>query len=177
MLLLLIIFQTYSVYDANKKIWCVFRRADRTKVSKWAKPFQTRIEFDGGWYEVEPARITTMIKWLPLPTIVKSLDYTYLSTRAQDPATGDSTLRPEERKALDTSDDMKALKDGNQQTLKGGVVKQNALQQYMPMITIVGFLILGYLIYTQRGQNDQLGFAMNTIQSQLAKIMQNGGIK
>lgn len=177
MLLLLIAWQTYSVLDANKKIWCVFRRVDRTKIGKWAKQYQGRIEFDNGWYQVESDRVTTVVKWLPLPTICKSLDFTPNSTRAIDPSSGRSDLSPEERKALDTSDDMRALKEGNQQTLKGGTVKQGMLAQYMPIITIAGFVIIGYFIYTLMGRVDQLGFSGNVIQTQLAKIMQNAGIK
>lgn len=177
MLLLLIIFQTYNVYDANKKIWCIFRRVDKTKVSKWAKATQAVIDFDGGWYQVESRRVTTMIKWLPLPTIVKSLDFTHDSTRALDPDTFANAMSPEERKQLDKRDDIKALEQGNQATLGKQGGKVGMLQQYMPLITVVGFLILGYLLYQVMGQQNKIGFAINTLQSQLATIMQNGGIK
>ena len=177
MLLLLIIFQTYSVYDANKKIWCVFRRADKTKVGKWAKHTQAVIDFDGGWYEVEPSRITTMIKWLPLPTIVKSLDYTPFSTRAIDPISGDASMSPETRKQLNVKDDIQALERGNENSLGGRGMKQGMLQQYIPLITICGFIIVGWFIYQLMGKVDQLGLSGNVIQTQLGKIMQNGGIK
>jgi hypothetical protein len=179
MLLLLIAFQVYSTYDANKKIWCIFRREDKTKVAKWAKPNQAVIDFDGGWYQVEARRITTMIKIVGfMPTIIKSLDFTHDSTRALDPDTFTASMSPEERKQLDKRDDIKALETGNQQALKsGGAVRLGGLQQYMPLVTIVGFIIVGYFIYMLMGRIDQLGFAMNVIQIDLAKIMQNGGIK
>ena len=178
MLLLLIFFQTYSVLDANKKIWCVFRRVDKTKIAKWAKSTQARIEFDGGWYQIEGRRITTMIKWLPLPTVVKSLDFTYGSTLALDPDTFDTSMSPEARKQLDKTDDIRALEGGNNQALKGAsTVKLGAFQQYMPIVMLVGFLVVGWMLYQTWQKIDLLGFSVNVVQEQLGKVMQNGGIK
>lgn len=172
MLICVIMLQFYSVYSVRDKIWCTFRRIDKTKISRWARMGQSRIEFDGGWYQVEPGRVTLAIKWNPLPAWVRTLDFRHDSSRALDPDTFDNQYTPEARKQLDKTDDIRALEQGNQSALtaKGG--KQGMLQQYLPLIVLIGFLAVGFLVYRQQAQVDKLGFAINFVQEQLGKLLQ-----
>ncbi len=173
MLLILVTFQVYSTYHYSSMVWCTFRRVNKTRISKWAKLTQARVEFEGGWYDVEPSRITTGIKWLPLPMVVNCLDFRHNSPRALDPDTFDNSYTPEARKQLDKADDIRALEQGNQQSLTTKPIKQGMLQQYMPLITLIGFIIVGFLVYRQQGQIDKVGFGMNVVQEQLGKLLQN----
>lgn len=172
MLLILIAFQSYSSLHYLNMIWCTFRRVDRTRVAKWAKVGQARIEFDGGWYQVEPGRITIGIKWMPLPMVVKCLDFRWDSSRALDPDTFDNSYTPEARKQLDKTDDIRALEQGNQQALTARGGKQGFLQQYQPLMIMIGFLFVGWLLWQSKIQQDKLGFAMNVIQQALGQLLQ-----
>ncbi len=172
-LLLLIAVQVYCSLHFSKMIWCTFRTVDRTRITKWAKATQTVVEFDGGRYEVEPSRITFGIKWLLLPMSVKCLDFRHDSSRALDPDTFENTYTPEQRVQLDIKDDVKGFNQGNQQSLSARGLKQGLMQQYLPLIVLVGFLICGYLIWQQRIQTDKLGFGINVVQEQLGRILQN----
>ncbi len=172
MLLILIAFQSYSSLHYLNMIWCTFRRVDRIRVAKWAKAGQARIEFDGGWYQVEAGRITIGIKWMPLPMVVKCLDFRHDNSRALDPDTFDNTYTPEARKQLDITDGVRGFEQGNREALTGKVGKQGFLQQYQTLIVVIGFLIVGWLLWQQRATSDKLGYAMNVIQAQLGQLLQ-----
>lgn len=170
-LLFLMAYHFYSVYSVRNKIWCSFRRADRTKVEKWAKENQARIDFDGGWYHVEPSRTVLMLKWNPLPMWVRALDFRHDSARALHPDTFDNAFTPEARKQLDKTDDIKALEIGNNQALAGGKQKKGLLESFMPIIVIGGFLIVAWFLWQQQHKIDMVGQATNIIEAQLAKIL------
>ncbi len=170
LLFVVIAYQAYSAYDIRDKILCTFRRSDRTKITKWAKNSQSRIEFDGGWYDVEPERVTLSLKWNPLPMWVRTLDYRHDSARALHPDTFDNKYTPEQRKQLDKSDDIRAMHQGNVSTFAGMAGKQGLLQQYFPIIVLFGFLAIGWLTYRAQGQIDKVGFATNVVQQQNVKL-------
>lgn len=170
-LLFILAYQVYSVYSVRSKIWCSFRRADRTKIERWAKKDQQRIEFDGGWYHVEPDRTTLMIKWMPLPMWIRCLDFRHGSSRALHPDTFDSSMDDVERKRLDISDDIRAYDEGSRKAYeqKG---KVGLLQQWLPIILLIGMLFIGYMVYQQQKRVDMLGLGQNVIESQLQKIIE-----
>jgi hypothetical protein len=172
---------TYIAYTYRNRIWCTFRRYDKSKAGKWANARNKDgtwgdVEFDGGLYHVEPAR--TVIGWrmllgfLPFP--VRESDYVQGSARALDPSTFSNTFSAEERKQLDRTDDLKGLMVANKESVQqGSKMKQGLLQQYMPFIMIAGFAIVGYLVFQMQHRMDMLGAATNLIEAQLAKILAN----
>ncbi len=167
----ILIYHIYSVNSTNKKIWCTFRRADRTIAAKWALATQGRIEFEGGWYDVEPDRTQLTIKWNPLPMWVRSLDFRHGSARALHPDTFDNSYSAEARKQLDLSDDIRAYDQGNQASLNARAGKQGMLQQYFPIIVIGLLVMMGWMIWQQQHKTDLLGLGQNTIEIQMGEIM------
>ncbi len=177
MLIILMFIVGYAAYSANKlksQIWCSFRRADKTKIEKWAKAvdiYRREIKFDGGWYNIKIRRVTLML-WTKgihslIPIWVRSLDFRYDSNMPIDPDTGDAGYDdPLERRALDKSDDLAALMETQSKSL-GSAKKKSALESYMPIIVILGFLISGYMIYNLQGKVDMLGQAINVLQSMM----------
>lgn len=168
----LIGYASYSAYKLKDQIWCSFRRRDRTKIEKFASQRQAKIDFDNGWYWVRPER-TTLILWTKgihqiIPIWVRSLDYRWDSSLPLDPQ--DFTNKwdsPEARKALDKTLDIQALQAGNTQALSGAKVKKSLLEAYMPIIVIIGFIGLGYLMWNQQ---EILGRGQNAIQGMLGQI-------
>jgi hypothetical protein len=169
---LILIYLTYIAYGLKAKILCTYRRTDRTKIEKWATPNQSRIEFEGGWYQVEPAR--TVIQWKALlgffPVPVRALDFRHGSSRALDPSTFNSDFTAEERKQLDRTDNLLGLQTASQQATKGNR-KSGMLEQYLPYIMLAGFVILGYFVFQVSAKADKIGFGQNVIQQQLGKII------
>lgn len=177
-LLFVIIYSSYSARSLKEKILCSFTRKDRTRILKWAKVNQGRIDFDGGWYDVEPSR-TVQRLWesgihFIIPTWVRCSDYRFDSSRPLNPDTFENQYSPELRKQLDISDGVKGLEQGNREALisnKSG--RQNILQQYLPIIVLGGFVIIGWFLWQQQGKTDDVGFAINVVQQQLADLLKN----
>lgn len=160
----------YSAYDKKDKIWCQFIRRDRTKMEMWVKTTQGRIKYGGGYYYVVTRRVTLML-WTKgihavIPIWVRSLNFRYDSSMPLDPATGEYGWEtPEARANLDKTEDIRALNEGNVKAQ--GKQKQSVLSGWMPIITIIGFLIIGYMLYTQQQKTDMLGQAINVLQQML----------
>ena len=170
---LVLIYLTYIAYGLRTKILCTYRRTDRTKVEKWTTPNQSRIEFEGGWYQVEPSR--TVIQWKFLlgffPVPVRALDFRHGSSRALHPETFDTSLSPEERKQLDRTDNLMGLQTASQQATKGSQKRGGMLEQYLPYIMLAGFVIIGYFIFQIQGNQNKLGLGQNIMEQQLGKII------
>ncbi len=168
--LFIVFYLTYTAYDWKKKIWCSFRRADRTKIEKWAKVSEKRIEFDGGWYHVEPSRATLMWKmvlgFFPMPA--RSLDFRHDSPRALSPDDFSNDFTPEARKQMDTADEVRGMSEGHMKAL-GSKKKGGLLSDYMPIILVVGLLVLGFMMYQQQKRMDMLGQAINVLQQMIMR--------
>ncbi len=174
-LLFAIVFASYSARSLKNKILCTVNRADRTKIVKWAKIDQQRIDIEGGWYVVEPDRTVLRlwdsgIHWF-FPVWVRCSDYRHGSARALDPNTFDNSYSAEARKELDTSDSIRAWSEGNRRALTGGIGKKGMLERYLPIIMIVGFLIVGYLVYNLQNHVNMLGVGQNTLEVQMGQIL------
>ncbi len=166
---------SYSARSLKNKILCTLNRADRTKIQKWAKIDQTRIDMDGGWYEVKP-ECTTLRLWdsgihFLFPTWVRCSDYRHGSAKPLNPDTYDNTYSAEERKQLDKTDDIRALEQGNQRSLIQGAGKQGLFQKYLPIIMIGGFLIIGWFLWQMQAKMNLLGAGQNYIEGVLGDIM------
>ncbi len=171
-LVFIILYLTYTAYNFRKRIWCTFRRADRTKIYKWATMMQggtwPDVEFEGGWYHVTPAR--TVIEWkmilgfFPMP--VRGLDFRHGSANALNPDTFDSSMSDKERAQLNTSDAIRGWIEGGRKAMepKG---KKGFLGNYMPLLIIIGIAGFGYMLWTLSQRIDMLGNALNTIQQMI----------
>ena len=168
---------SWDTYSLSKKVKCTFRRRDNTKLTKWAKISQGRVEFDGGWYYVRPDRtyqeLHTGGLHFVIPTWIRCSDYRWDSSQPLDPKTFKNDYEtPESRKQLDKEEDIRALHEGNRRAQQG-TAKQGAFAQWLPIIMLIGFVILGYLTYSNMKKVDMLGYGQNVIEEQLGKIINN----
>lgn len=172
--LFVIAYLSFDTYTLSKKIHCTFRRRDNTKLTKWAKMTQGNIEFDGGIYRVRPDRTYQQLYTgglhILVPTWIRCSDYRWDSQLPLDPKTfSNEYATPEEQKQLEMEDDIRGLHEGNRKAQ--GAAKGGALSGWMPIIVLCGFLILGYLTYSNMKKADQVGFALNVVQQQLGKLL------
>ena len=166
-------FSFFQALSAQNKIYCTFIKRDGTEISKYAKLNQGRVEFENGYYNIVPNRITLKRVWFGvIPTKVVCAKWKWDSNMPIDPTTWKNDYdKPEDRAALDKTEDLRALFETQKVTLstKGG--KKGFLENLMPIIMIGGLIIIGYLVYTQGKKVDQAGYAMNTIQQQFLDLM------
>lgn len=155
------------------RIWCTFHRRDGTDEHKFIKDSQGRIEWAGGWYNVRPV---VTIDWrllfgiIPLP--VRALYWHEDNAEPINPQTGASyDPTPSERKRLDTTDEIRAYDEGGRQGIQGVKAKGGLLQQYLPIIVIGGFVVIGFFIYTLMSKVNLLGTGQNYIEQQLGQII------
>ena len=115
-------------------------------------------------------------RWFPPVTVGTRMktslgvaDYRWDSSQPLDPKNFNNEYEsPESRKQLDKEEDIRALHEGNRKAQGQG--KQGMLSGWMPLITVIGFVVLGFVIYMVLKKIDQLGFAMNVIQQQLGQL-------
>jgi hypothetical protein len=176
-----IFYASYSAHKLKDQIWCTFRRRDKTRIEKWGKVKYGRIEFDGGWYYLNTKRTT--IKMVTsgihqiMPIWVRCLDFRFDSNQPLDPDNFNADYdNPNDRKALDKSEDLTALMVSQANSL-GGNKKQGLLEKIFPIIVIAGFCILGYFVYSTMQKTDAVGYGMNVIQTQLEQIKSLSGNK
>lgn len=164
-------FLIYDQYSKKDKIYCGFIRKDKTLIWKWVKKGgdRGRVDFDGGWYYIDPDCIIG--KWHYIG-YYNSLLFRWDSNQPIDPKTGEpKSLNddPVARKNLDKKEDIMAYNQAQQQV--AGKIKMGMLQQYLPIIMIIGFLIVGYFVFTLKGNVDALGAGQNAIEGMLDAIM------
>jgi preprotein translocase subunit SecG len=175
-LIFVVLYASYSARSLKHKIYCTFRKKDRTILHKWAKEEQSKIDFDGGWYDVVPGS-TVLRMWDSgihyfFPVWVRCLDFRWDSSKPLNPDTFDNTYRPEERKQLDMADDISALERGNVQAFQGAKGAKGFLERWMPILILVGFVIIVYMVMQQNKRLDMLGNSTNFIQQQLNTLIQ-----
>lgn len=168
-----ILYAIYNCHRAATRVYCSFTRRDKTESHKWAKAKNgERIEFDGGWYYVDMARIKLVALKsgfnMLFPTMVRKLDFRYNSSRPVDPQTGEADWEtPEARKNLNKREDIEALERGSQAAMGRG--KATAMGGWLPIILVVGMVALMYFMFQMRGQIDNLGNAINVLQEMMMK--------
>jgi hypothetical protein len=173
-LVFVVIYAAYSARSLTHRIYCSFRRRDNTVIYKWAKEDQSRIDFDGGWYDVEPSSIVQRlwdggIHWV-FPTWIRCLDFRFDSPRPLNPRTFNNQYNPQERKQLDKTDDIRAYHKGSQQALQGKAGKQGFFERWLPIIVLIGFLAVGWMIHQQNTKLDMIGNGQNVIEQQMGEL-------
>ena len=170
-LMFLIAYASYSANKAKNNIYCMFIRADKTWINKWAKPKQRRIVFDNGWYYLNSKRMISRVLedgiYKLFPQKVHAQIFRWNSSNPLNPDDFTQTWEtPESRKNLNKEEDIRDLMVGNVQAL-GTKKKKGMIEGLMPILTVVGFVIVGYLLYTVMKKQDMLGNALNIIQQML----------
>ena len=171
LLLFIVIYSSYSAHSLKDKIRCTFRRRDRTRLERFAKAKQKRIDFDNGWYYINP-KYTTLSLWSQgvhaiIPTWIRVLDFRHDSPEALNPDTfTNSWESPEARKALNKEEDIRAYSAGNVASLAKSK-PQGMLDRFFPIIVIGAVCAIGYMLYSLSGKVDMLGQAVNTLQKMM----------
>ena len=173
---IIVALSVFKGLSLRNQIFCTYRRRDKTKLKKWGKAIEGyRINFDNGWYYIDIKRCVLEFRWVGiLPIWVRTLDFRFDSPMPLDPETFNNDWQtPEARKALDKTEDVKALNEGSKKALApAGKVAGAFGGGLMPILMIGGLLITLYFVYQLSGKIDMVGQAMNVIQTQLQGLGQ-----
>ena len=166
----------YSVNDKRDKIYCTLIRKDKTKLNEWRKKNPSgRVEMDGGWYYYTSNAVT--YDWLNkgihllFPIYVPCALFRWNCKWALSPEKFEADEEsPQVRKNLDKEEDLTAWRKSGQ-TAMAGKKKMSMLEAYMPMITVGGFIVVGYFIWTLMGKVNMIGAGQNAIQNMLGQLL------
>jgi len=172
---IIVFFLAYSIFNTwqmKDKIKCTFIKQDGTEEDKYAKISQNRIDFSGRWFNLNSNRVILKLVWIGvIPTWVRCLKYKFDSNMPLDPRTWNNTYdNPADRKALNRAEAIQSLMTKQKTLLGASAGKKSFLESLMPIITIGGFIILGYVVYSIMQKQDQIGLAQNVIQEMLLKM-------
>jgi hypothetical protein len=159
----------YSNSSKRNKIYCTFRRVNKTKIAKLVRMTSRFVIFDGGKYDVIPSCIT--FEWwdkgligMLFPQWVATLDFTSGYRYPHDP----NTLKPiivsaEVRKAMNKEEWVKSYAKG---FTPPSSKKQGMIQSYLPFIAIFGLVLLAFWAYTNfQGISHTLAAIQNTLKA------------
>lgn len=134
----------------RNKIYCTFRRVNKTKLEKFVQMTSRYIVFDGRKYDIIPSCIT-FIWWNKgliyslFPQWVASLDYTHDNRFPHDPNTlKPAIISPEVRNTMNKEEWTKSYaKTFTPPTTK----KQTVLNQYLPWMAIGLVALMGFYVF------------------------------
>lgn len=139
----------YSQYSLKNKIYCVFHRANKTRIEKFIKEKSKYVYFEGGEYVVDTSKIE--LTWYNrginsiFPSFVPSLEFTYASRYPLDTETfKQSWYTPEASKALTQE---KNIRDLDKATQAQSGQKTSGLSKYLPWITLALLAVALMWIY------------------------------
>ncbi len=175
LLMFLVAYASYSLNKAKSHIYCMFIRWDGTWINKWAKPMQDRIDFDKGWYKLNPEMMISKVLDNGIhklfPTKVDAQIFRFGNPDPLNPFKFEiASLTPEQRKALNKREDIEAYAQGNRTSLQSKQ-RKGMLESLMPMITLAVFAVMGYMIYILNSRVDQIGFGQNVVQQMLQELL------
>ncbi len=165
------IFLVAVAWQANNrlrnKIYCTFRRVNKTKIEKFVKMESRFVIFDGGKYDVIPSKIT-FIWWNKglihqlFPQWVASLDYSWYSRFPHDPNKLEVTAEtPSIRRALNKQEWVESYYKGAKPS---SATKQSGIVQFLPWISIGLVVLVGFFLYTNiQGIGQQLSILENNL--------------
>ena len=157
----------YANNRLRNKIYCIYRRINKTKLERFTKMTSRYVIFDERKYDIIPSCIT-FIWWDKglihqlFPQWVASLDFTHDSRFPLDPNTLKPVIiSPEVRNAMNKEEWTKSYAKGfTPPTTK----KQSVLNQYLPWITIGLVVLMGFYFFSNlQGITQHLNILENSL--------------
>lgn len=161
-----------GVYSTRKKrgqIFCWFEGEDGTDEFKWVKDTEGWVIFRRYKFKIMPERMSSIwisggIHWL-FPTRAQCLKYSWSSQYPRDPKNfGRTIISPQVKKIINKSETVESY---FKTSSPGAKQKQSTLMQYLPLISIILVVLVGYFLYSNM-QN--LAMGLNALQQQINTI-------
>ena len=167
MLVAVVVMAWWANVGKRNKIYCSFRRVNKTKIDKFVKMDSRYVVFDKKKYDIVSSCIT-FVWWdkglvhFLFPQWVATLDFTWNNRWPHDPNTQKPVIiSPEVRNAMNKEEWVKSYAKGfTPPTAK----KQTLFQQYLPMISVLLVVVVGlYLYNNMQALANQIAIMQNSI--------------
>jgi len=140
----------YANSSKRDKIYCSFRRVNRTKINRFVKMNSRYVVFDGKRKDVIPSCIT--FEWwdkgivgFMFPQWVATLDFVPSNNFPIDPKTGQTVVLSDEvRQAMNKEEWVKSYAKG---FTPPSAKKQTFIQQYLPWMAVILVVLLAVYMY------------------------------
>ena len=160
----------YANNSKRNKIYCTFRRINKTKISKFVPMKSRYIIFDNKKYDIITGHITFewwnkgLINQL-FPQWVATLDYSHDSRFPHDPNQMSKNWEtPEVRNAINKEEWVKSYAKGF--TPPASSKKASGLAQYLPIASVLLVVLVGFYLYTNMQElANQMAIMDNMIRS------------
>ena len=159
----------YANYSKRDKIYCTFRRINKTKIEKFVKMTSEYVIFDKWKYDIVPSSIT-FIWWDKglihqiFPQWVASLDYSYHSRFPHNPnKMRQSWETPEVRKAINKREWVLSYAKGFTPPTRKA---ESGLNKYIPWIAVIMVLLVaGYVMMNMQGLAVQINMLEENVKA------------
>ena len=160
----------YANSSKRDKIYCRFKRVNKTQIAKFVRMSSRYVVFDKKRYDIIPSCI--VFEWwdkgiinMLFPQWVASLDFTHTNRYPHDPNTlKPMVVSPEVRGVMDKEEWMKAY--AKSFVPQQGKQKQTMIQQYLPWIAIMAVVLVGFYLYTNmQGIQQHIAAIENTLKA------------
>jgi hypothetical protein len=134
----------------RNKIYCSFKRVNKTSIHKFVKMTSRYVVFDSKRYDIVTSCV--VFDWwdkglvhMLFPQWVATLDFTYANRWPIDPATGKTVIiSPEVRNAMNKEEWVKSYARG---FTPPSAKKQTFAQQWLPMLSIGLVALVGVYVF------------------------------
>lgn len=170
MAVFIVIMAWYANSSKRDKIYCRFKRVNRTQIAKFVKMQSRYVVFDKKKYDVIPSCI--VFEWwdkglihMMFPQWVASLDFTWANQFPHDPKTlKPVVISPEVRHAMNKEEWAKSYFKSSQP--KAAKQSMGMLQQYLPWIAIMAVVLVGFYLYSNmQSLNQHIAVIENTLRA------------
>lgn len=160
----------YANSSKRDKIFCRFKRVNKTQIAKFVRMSSRYVVFDKQRYDIIPSCI--VFEWwdkglvhMLFPQWVASLDFTHTSRYPHDPNTLKPVIiSPEVRAVMDKEEWTKSY--ARSSVPKTGKAQQSILQQYLPFIAIGLVVVIGFYLYqNMKGLEQHMAVIENTLKA------------
>lgn len=170
MALVVVGFAWYANTSKRDKIYCRFKRVNRTQIAKFVKMTSRYVIFDHKRYDIIASCV--VFEWwdkgiihMLFPQWVATMDFTYASRWPHDPKTlKPVVISPEVRDAMNKEEWAKSYFKSS--VPKSAKQTQSLIQQYLPWISIFLIVLVGFWLYNnQQALGAQMGALENALKA------------
>ena len=173
---------SYQTNSLSSKVKCVLTTPTNTEEVKWININSPIVKFkinkETRIFYNNPKFIKHSVKrdglFMFFPTKIDTEYFAWNSKWPLDPLTLQPTSEaPDIEANLQLSQDLQDYAQGYNKAMLSG--KQGLFAQWMPIITIIGFIIVGFFIYQVNANTTNVGNAVNVLQGMMQNYMTGAG--
>lgn len=177
--IIIVAIASLQTHKASSQIKCIITTPTNTEITKWININSPIVKFKINGknliYINDPKCIKTAVRsdglFMFFPTKINIEYFAWSSKWPLNPLTLEPSVdSPENEYNLQLTQELQDL-GKSYQGMSPQSGKQGLFAQWMPIITIIGFVIVGFFIYQVNSNTTNVGNAVNVLQSMMQNYM------